>query len=232
VIGEGMLSTLTSVRVKDLPSKTLEDLDRALYEHCAGRATGSQSMYWALVSRCEVSLDIGANYAVRYCTCQCTRWPWNACTTLLSASPDTSDRLARHDRRHRTASALPCRMRTAPSAFFVPPLTLVIPATAVHVATFRTLVYNPSCLSSAKHADTDPFSFPLHFPRAFSVFRNRSLCPLNPDLSPNSLAAWTFHPRYNAVISRMPAQVSWVDFRLLVGRFLIHAVDNEMFRMM
>jgi len=36
--------------VKDLPSKTLEDLHRVLYEYCTGRETGSQSLYWAPIS--------------------------------------------------------------------------------------------------------------------------------------------------------------------------------------
>ena len=38
--------------VKDLPSKILEDLHHVLlYELCAGRATGPQSIYWAPVSQ-------------------------------------------------------------------------------------------------------------------------------------------------------------------------------------
>jgi len=61
--------------VKDLPFKMPEDLNRVLYEHCAGQATGSQSMYWALVSQCEVSLDIAVKYAVICCA---TRMPAQA----------------------------------------------------------------------------------------------------------------------------------------------------------
>ena len=125
--------------------------------------------------------------------------------TLLCPSPDTSDRPARHDRRHRTACVCPCHIRTVPSAFFMLPLTLLVHATAMHVlAMFHILVYNSYCLALAKQANGDRFSVPLHlpharygFPRAFSVFRDRSLCALNPDPSPNSLAAWTFHLQYN-----------------------------------
>ena len=61
--------------VKDLPFKMLEDLNRVLYEHCTGQATRSQSMYWAPVSQCEVSLDIAVKYAV---ICRATRMPAQA----------------------------------------------------------------------------------------------------------------------------------------------------------
>jgi len=84
------------------------------------------------------------------------RWPSNRPICPIA---DTSDNLAQHLRCHRTASMRPCRIRTAPSAFFILPLTLVVYATAVaHVDTFHRPGFNPSPLASARrrtHANID-----------------------------------------------------------------------------
>jgi len=73
---------------------------------------------------------------------------------------NTSNDLAWHLWCHRTASVCPCHIRTALSAFFVLPLTLVIYMTAVaHVDMFHGPVFNPSPLASAQrstHANIDP----------------------------------------------------------------------------